>query len=111
MHHWPDPVRGLRELARVAATVVVFTFEPAIHSDFWLFRDYVPAIAELDSTAGAISVERVAEILKADRIEQVLVPHDCVDGFGWAYWRRPHAYLDPDVGDASRPSGCSTPTR
>jgi hypothetical protein len=25
------------------------------------------------------------------------VPHDCVDGFGWAYWRRPHAYLDPAV--------------
>ena len=25
------------------------------------------------------------------------VPHDCVDGFGWAYWRRPEAYLDPEV--------------
>jgi hypothetical protein len=27
----------------------------------------------------------------------VLVPHDCVDGFGAAFWRRPEAYLDPDV--------------
>jgi hypothetical protein len=27
----------------------------------------------------------------------VLVPHDCTDGFGAAYWRRPAAYLDPDV--------------
>ena len=97
VHHWLDPASGLRELARVASTVVVFTFEPAIHNDFWLFRDYVPAIAQLDSTAGAISSERVADIIDADRIEQVLVPHDCVDGFGWAYWRRPHAYLDPDV--------------
>ena len=25
------------------------------------------------------------------------VPHDCVDGFGAAYWRRPDAYLDPRV--------------
>jgi hypothetical protein len=25
------------------------------------------------------------------------VPHDCVDGFLGAYWRRPHAYLDADV--------------
>ena len=24
-------------------------------------------------------------------------PHDCVDGFLHAYWRRPHAYLDPAV--------------
>ena len=25
------------------------------------------------------------------------IPHDCVDGFLHAYWRRPHAYLDPQV--------------
>ena len=25
------------------------------------------------------------------------VPHDCRDGFFAAYWRRPRAYLDPDV--------------
>lgn len=25
------------------------------------------------------------------------VPHDCVDGFLAAYWRRPEAYLDPEV--------------
>ena len=25
------------------------------------------------------------------------VPHDCIDGFAAAYWRRPHAYLDPSV--------------
>jgi len=25
------------------------------------------------------------------------VPHDCVDGFLGAYWRRPHAYLDAGV--------------
>ena len=25
------------------------------------------------------------------------IPHDCVDGFFHAYWRRPEAYLDPEV--------------
>ena len=25
------------------------------------------------------------------------IPHDCRDGFLMAYWRRPEAYLDPDV--------------
>lgn len=97
IHHWPDPVRGLRELVRVAGRVVVLTFEPAIHNAFWLFRDYVPAIAQLESCSRVIGVDAVAEIIDADRIDPVLVPHDCVDGFGWAYWRRPHAYLDPDV--------------
>jgi hypothetical protein len=25
------------------------------------------------------------------------IPHDCVDGFLGAFWRRPAAYLQPDV--------------
>lgn len=27
----------------------------------------------------------------------MLVPGDCLDGFGGAYWRRPEAHLDPVV--------------
>ena len=27
----------------------------------------------------------------------MLVPPDCVDGFGAAFWCRPEAYLDPEV--------------
>jgi len=27
----------------------------------------------------------------------VPVPHDCTDGFLYAYWRRPAAYLDPRI--------------
>jgi hypothetical protein len=30
-------------------------------------------------------------------VAAVPVPHDCVDGFFCAYWRRPEAYLDPIV--------------
>jgi hypothetical protein len=97
VHHWSDPRRSLLELSRVADRVVIFTFEPGIHNSFWLFRDYVPAITELDSTAGVIGVDPIAELVGADRIEPILIPHDCVDGFGWAYWRRPRAYLDPDA--------------
>jgi hypothetical protein len=25
------------------------------------------------------------------------IPADCTDGFNAAYWRRPHAYLDPQI--------------
>ena len=31
------------------------------------------------------------------RIERVLIPWDCADGFFEAYWRRPEAYLDENV--------------
>ena len=31
------------------------------------------------------------------RIAPLLVPHDCSDGFLYAYWRRPRAYLDPRI--------------
>ena len=30
-------------------------------------------------------------------VEPVMVPHDCTDGFLYAYWRRPAAYLDPRI--------------
>src|SRR4051794_5122198 len=83
VHHWPDPRRGLRELSRVADGLVIFTFDPEVHNSFWLFRDYVPAITELNSTAGVIGVDAIADLVGADRIETVLVPHDCIDGFGW----------------------------
>lgn len=96
IHHWSDPAQGLRELARVARRVVVFTYAPAIHRAFWLWQEYFPAAGSA-SAASELPVEQVAEIIGADRIETLPVHHDCTDGFGPAYWRRPDAYLDPDV--------------
>jgi hypothetical protein len=29
------------------------------------------------------------------------IPHDCTDGFLYAYWRRPTAYLDPRIRSGS----------
>jgi SAM-dependent methyltransferase len=96
IHHWSEPVVGLRELVRVARRVVVFAYEPTVHSGFWLLQEYFPAVA-VTSAASELPIEQVADIIGADRVEPVLVPHDCSDGFGPAYWRRPAAYLDPDV--------------
>jgi hypothetical protein len=44
-----------------------------------------------------VPVDRLAALLGGARIDPVPVPHDCTDGFGAAYWRRPEAYLDPVV--------------
>ena len=96
VHHWTDPAGGLAEMARVARRVVVFTFDFEVHRMFWLLEDYIPEAAAPPST-NVMGADTVAEIIGADRIETVAVPADCVDGFNWAYWCRPEAYLDPEV--------------
>jgi SAM-dependent methyltransferase len=96
IHHWDDIVGGLHEMARVAQTVVVLTFDPDTHGAYWLFSDYLPEANGLRS-ARIMDATGVADVLGAGRVELVPVPADCTDGFNWAYWRRPEHYLDPEV--------------
>jgi SAM-dependent methyltransferase len=96
IHHWSDVGGGLREMVRVAPRIAVLTFDPAVHERFWLFSEYLPEVPSLP-VAQVLPPDAVAEIVGADRVEPVLVPADCVDGFNWAFWRRPEAYLDPEV--------------
>lgn len=94
VHHWPDPRAGLAELRRVTTgPVVVFTFDKEAH-DPWLI-EYLPGMARLD--AHHLTAAEIADALGGGTVEVLEVPHDCVDGFCNAWWRRPHAYLDPEV--------------
>jgi SAM-dependent methyltransferase len=97
VHHWQDPIAGLRELRRVARRVVVFTHDTTDAGwlgRFWLTRDYLPEVDDL--VAGRPLLSELAGAIGA-RIEPVLIPWDCADGFFEAYWRRPEAYLDDRV--------------
>ncbi len=96
VHHWRDQPAGLRELRRVAERCVVLAFDPSRLRYFWLARDYLPVLAEVEERR-APPIEMVADTLGADTIEVVPVPWDCADGFQSAYWRRPEQYLDPSV--------------
>lgn len=94
VHHWTDKQQGLREMRRVTrGPVVLLTFDPSHRP--WLTA-YVPALALLDE-AQMPALADYERGLGRVRITPVPVPHDCRDGFLYAYWRRPAAYLDPSI--------------
>jgi SAM-dependent methyltransferase len=100
-HHWTDRDRGLRELRRVARErVVLFSANPREADLFWLTTEYLPEFLELIppryGTPGTWEQE-LREALGTTKLTPVPVPRDCTDGFYGAYWRRPEAYLQPDV--------------
>ena len=99
VHHWSDVEDGFREMARVARKrVVVLTWVPDCAA-FWLTEDYFPEIAEHDRTVfpGDAALRTLLErTIGRVRMSPVPIPHDCIDGFLCAYWRRPEAYLCPE---------------
>lgn len=95
VHHWSDPLAGVAEMQRVARRrVVIVTFDPDA-VDFWLY-DYFPQIPAVDRVI-CPSIAELGEALGRMEVATLPVPHDCVDGFLGAYWRRPERYLDPAV--------------
>jgi len=96
IHHWTAPEAGLRELRRVSRRQVVFFFEPLRTHGFWAL-DYFPEALELPSEQDPPGEEVIRRVLRVREVRPILVPHDCVDGFGVAFWARPEAYLDPEV--------------
>ncbi|OBF60683.1 MerR family transcriptional regulator [Mycobacterium sp. 852002-51971_SCH5477799-a] len=97
VHHWGDLPAGISELRRVSRhRIVVFTWDQTVIDDFWLLREYLPDAARINK-ALYVPIERLVELLGGAQVRTVPVPHDCTDGFGAAFWRRPEAYLDATV--------------
>jgi len=95
IHHWTDWRRGIEELHRVARRVVVFTWDPSFARRLWITTDYFPFVGDEERTFPSLA-DQVGAV-RATRVTMVPVPHDCQDGFYGAHWRRPGAYLDPEV--------------
>lgn len=91
IHHWPDKEAGLREMRRVTrGRIVLLTFDPSHRP--WL-TNYLPELAALDETQMP-TMSDYERWLGSVQITPVPVPHDCSDGFLYAYWRRPASYFD-----------------
>jgi SAM-dependent methyltransferase len=98
IHHWLDKEAGLWEMRRVTrGRIVLLTFDPSRRP--WL-TDYVPELVSLDD-AQMPTMSDYERWLGSVQITPVLVPHDCSDGFLYAYWRRPAAYLDARIRSGS----------
>jgi hypothetical protein len=96
MHHWSNPILGSAELRRVARRVVVLTIDTEVARSFWLTNEYFPGIGDWDAKH-FMSLDALRAELAETTVLPVPVPHDCRDGFLAAFWRRPEAYLDPQV--------------
>lgn len=97
VHHWRDRAAGLAELRRVARhRVVLLTWDPAYRDAFWLTTQYVPEVVDFDVPRFP-SMTELAHCLGNIEARPLPIPHDCQDGFLGAFWRRPEAYLGPDV--------------
>jgi SAM-dependent methyltransferase len=98
IHHWTDIEAGIAEMRRVARRrIVVLTWDAEkMSTAFWLMSEYLPGAARADSEL-AVPLDRLMALLGGAVVTPVPVPHDCADGFGAAFWRRPAAYLDTAV--------------
>jgi SAM-dependent methyltransferase len=97
IHHWRDRDLGLQELRRVSRErTVVLTWDPAAHDAFWLTAHYLPEIVRFD-LGRFPAMDVFARHFTDVRMQPLLIPHDCRDGFLGAFWRRPEAYLSPAV--------------
>jgi hypothetical protein len=96
VQHWSDVAAGVAEMRRIAQRRMVFlTWRASGLAGYWL-TSYLPEVARRDATSD-LGIQVLTEVLPEARVRPVPIPHDCVDGFGAAFWRRPEAYLDPDV--------------
>ncbi|WP_370944131.1 class I SAM-dependent methyltransferase [Amycolatopsis sp. cg5] len=97
VHHWTDWRAGVAELRRVAPLRVVLTYDPRRHLEFWMVREYVPEIADLE--VGRPSSGDIARELGNATVTTLPLHWDFTDGVFPAHWRRPEAYLNQRVRD------------
>lgn len=96
IQHWHDKRKGLEECARVVQKrLVILTWDPDADS-FWLQQDYFPELLATDRTIFP-SMEALRKVLGNMSVCPLPIPADCTDGFLGAFWRRPDAYLEPEV--------------
>jgi SAM-dependent methyltransferase len=97
VHQWPNLEAGLAGMRRVTTgPVVILTFDP-VPPEHWWIMDYVPELLEVEGRRMP-TIERIrAAVGDNAEVQTVMIPNDCIDGFGQAFFGRPERMLDPEV--------------
>lgn len=96
MHHWENRDLAFKEINRVTSEkFVALTWDPK-SDPFWLTRDYFPEIYQID-LASFPSLDEMSLYFDDVMIQPLQIPHDCIDGFLAAFWKRPDAYLNEKI--------------
>ena len=96
-HHFSDLPLALSEALRVTrfGRLVMFTFDPDLDPDFWLFK-YFPAF-RIQMRQTFPPLNKIAEISGCSlKVHRFPLPNDLRDHFAASGWNRPEIYLDPD---------------
>ncbi len=102
MHHWQDKPCAFNEINRVTTEKFVAVTWDHNSDPFWLTRDYFPDIHETDRHIFP-DLDLFSEHFDEVKIRPLQIPADCKDGFFAAFWKRPEAYLNPQVRQSTSP--------
>ena len=102
LHHFQDYQQALREVYRVVGNgqIIVFTYDPAMISGFWLTKYFPSLIKDVESTF--ISIPELSNEIHSVTGNSVNVipfrlPHNLADSFAAVGWARPELYLDINI--------------
>jgi SAM-dependent methyltransferase len=101
-HHFQNHRQALSEINRVVGhgQIVLFTYDPAMISSFWLTQYFPSLIKDVESTFLPIPqlLDEIQTVVGhgADVIPFPL-PHDLSDSFAAVGWARPELYLDSKI--------------
>lgn len=103
LHHWDDrQEEGVRELRRVArGPVVIVTYEPAVCREMWLFKEYLPEVAELEGRVTPSTAQLVTWLGGRTHVDTIPVPRDTPDWTLMSFWAHPERVLDASARNAT----------
>jgi ubiquinone/menaquinone biosynthesis C-methylase UbiE len=101
-HHFQDNRTALREINRITVDgkIILFTYDPAAISSFWLTHYFPSFMTDVKSTFLPIP-QLISEIESISNLKvNVLpfpLPNDLSDSFAAVGWARPELYLDENI--------------
>ncbi|NEP57665.1 MAG: class I SAM-dependent methyltransferase [Symploca sp. SIO2G7] len=101
-HHFQNYQQALCEVHRIVGSgqIVLFTYDPAMISSFWLTKYFPSLIKDVESTFLPIPqlIEEIQTVVgHVVNTIPFLLPYDLSDSFAAVGWARPELYLDSNI--------------